>query len=352
MAAPRRRAVDVLGHRAVEVAEQDDVGVPRDHLLDVDAHHAGCGHPAGTCCRVGAADQPDAEVVVGALGRDLQPFGEAVEVEDPGRRSGGRGVLGPHRSQRRGHHGANLPPPLLLAEHGGEERDPGVEVLLASVAQPDHGEPGVLQRREDTGALVGPLGDDVRPQGDQALDVGGEVGRRDVVRDVERLREELAEDAIAHGGPGGLVHPDEVLDAAVDRHQQRGGRHRHGDHPGSGPGKGHPGSPLVDEGHLARRPGARRRAGRAGARGAAAPERGEAEGAGAGQHGPAAHRGADRHGPVDGHVRAPATGGRESTARGCARWAGGARSALVCGLGRGSGPRPRPGCRERQGDRR
>ena len=186
---------------------------------------------------------------------------------------------------------------------------------VRSAARPR--EPRVLERPGEAGAPVGPLGHDVRAQRDHTLDVRGEVRGGDLVRDVEDLREELAEDAVTHRGPGAAGACRRGAPRPRRWRPPGGRRHRHRDDPDGSLGSVAL-SPLVDDadrGPVPRRAWATRRVWATCGGGTAGPEGGEAEGAGAGH---AARR-------VTGEVFGPA------------------RSSVISRLGRQGAEDPRPG---------
>ena len=185
------------------------------------------------------------------------------------------------------------------------------------VAQPDHREPRVLERPGEAGAPVGPLGHDVRAQRDHTLDVRGEVRGRDLVRDVEDLREELAEDAVTHRGPGAWCMPTRCSTppSMATTREAAGIGTVTTRMAGLGSVTRFPAGRRCRPSPMPRRAWATRRGGRPCGGGTAGPEGGEAEGAGAGQCGSAGHRGGVRTGPLVGHLTARAAGGRGSTAR-------------------------------------
>ena len=104
-----------------------------------------------------------------------------------------------------------------LGQHLREHGQPGLEVLERAVLDPQHRQVGVLQGLDDLITLARPLHHDVRIQLEDALDVGREGLAGDVVLDVEHAREVGGQHAVARGGPGEVVHPDQVLDALVHR---------------------------------------------------------------------------------------------------------------------------------------
>ena len=109
-----------------------------------------------------------------------------------------------------------------------------IQVVTSSCVpylRPSDLEPGVLQRRDDPGPLVAPLDDEVRLEGQDRLDVGGERVVGDVMTNRQGGREDRPEDPVAHSDPRGVLHPDEMVGALVDGDEDRRGRLRDGDDP-------------------------------------------------------------------------------------------------------------------------
>ena len=178
-ALPSGIAIQVRGHRAVEIAEQNDLRIPDEDLLD---RHRAAG--AGDGGNVVPAGELDVEIVIGAWAAHAQRVRVAREIEH---------ARPPLRLQDRGR-GFDLGQALLLAldELGrtrvlardlAHHRHVGVGIALGAGANAEHPEADAVEGLDRIAADGRPLKDDVGFQGQDRFDVRrksramGDVGR-------------------------------------------------------------------------------------------------------------------------------------------------------------------------------
>lgn len=182
-ALPSGIAIQVRGHRDVEIAEQNDLRIPDQNLLD---RHRAAG--AGDGGNVGAAGELDVEIVIGARAAHAQGVRVARKIERarplPWLQARGRRLdLGQALLLALD----ELARSRVLARDLSHHRHVGIGIALGAGANAEHLEADAIESL-DRIAADGRLKDDVGFQGEDRFDVRREpraVG--DVGGDAEHL---------------------------------------------------------------------------------------------------------------------------------------------------------------------